>query len=137
MGVTRMYRDRSCEQCGGVLQRVHYLTRFCNSCADHRTNGGGKREARAAVGRAVRRGQLPPASACQCVDCGGQARDYDHRDYSRPLDVEPVCRSCNKLRGPGKARQSGVVGADPSVDFSRLNSHGLKHGQPSPATPLN
>lgn len=106
MGVTSVYIDRACQQCGGALQRVHYHTRFCNACADRRTNGGGKREARAAVGRAVANGQLPRASTLKCADCGGQARDYDHRDYSRPLDVEPVCRSCNKLRGPGKAVQS-------------------------------
>jgi hypothetical protein len=27
---------------------------------------------------------------------------YEHRDYTKPLQVEPVCRSCNALRGPGK-----------------------------------
>lgn len=36
-----------------------------------------------------------------CVDCGRPAKVYDHRDYSRPLDVEPVCKGCNKKRGPG------------------------------------
>lgn len=34
-----------------------------------------------------------------CTDCGVPASQYDHRDYSRPLDVEPVCRSCNLRRG--------------------------------------
>jgi hypothetical protein len=36
----------------------------------------------------------------QCVDCGAQARDYDHRDYNKPLEVDPVCRRCNLRRGP-------------------------------------
>lgn len=39
----------------------------------------------------------------RCVDCGAVANEYDHRDYSRPLEVDPVCGRCNKLRGPAKA----------------------------------
>lgn len=54
------------------------------------------------VQRAIRDGDLPSASACQCVDCGAQAHDYDHRDYARPLAVDPTCRRCNLLRGPAK-----------------------------------
>lgn len=34
-----------------------------------------------------------------CVDCGKPAEIYEHRDYSRPLDVEPTCVSCNRHRG--------------------------------------
>lgn len=61
--------------------------------------GGGTR-AVAAVAAAVRDGYLSPPAEHQCVDCGAQAQQYDHRDYRKPLVVEPVCRSCNKLRGP-------------------------------------
>ena len=53
-----------------------------------------------AVTCAVKRGELPPAKALNCVDCGCQARDYDHRDYNAPMVVVPVCRRCNRLRGP-------------------------------------
>lgn len=35
----------------------------------------------------------------ECVDCGMPAKEYDHRDYTRPLDVVPVCGSCNSKRG--------------------------------------
>lgn len=49
---------------------------------------------------AVLKGLLPKASACACVDCAKPARDYDHRDYTEPLTVAPVCRSCNQKRGP-------------------------------------
>ena len=56
--------------------------------------------AHSAVSTAVQSGRIPPARTLVCVDCGGRARDYDHRDYSQPLSVEPVCRSCNLLRGP-------------------------------------
>jgi hypothetical protein len=52
-----------------------------------------------AVSRAVRIGDLRPARELSCVDCGVQAFCYDHRDYSKPLDVEPVCKRCDCLRG--------------------------------------
>lgn len=57
--------------------------------------------ARYVISRMIRRGEKERASAHLCVDCGAQARDWDHRDYSKPLDVEPVCRGCNVRRGPG------------------------------------
>lgn len=52
------------------------------------------------VSRAVRTGLLQPARELACVDCGKSASDYDHRDYAKPLSVDPVCRSCNQKRGP-------------------------------------
>ena len=59
-----------------------------------------KKDAHKAVHAAVSRGTLLAASKCKCVDCGAQAEHYDHRDYEKPLDVEPVCRKCNNARGP-------------------------------------
>jgi hypothetical protein len=53
-----------------------------------------------AVAKAIRRRVLAPAHRHLCVDCGAKAYCYDHRDYRKPLEVEPVCRSCNKRRGP-------------------------------------
>jgi hypothetical protein len=53
------------------------------------------------VHRAIKCGDLDPASHFDCVDCGGQAEVYDHRDYTKPLDVQPVCRRCNNKRGAG------------------------------------
>lgn len=52
-----------------------------------------------AVRRAIRRGDLQPAKGQECADCGKDARDLDHRDYTKPLEVVPVCRSCNLKRG--------------------------------------
>jgi hypothetical protein len=34
------------------------------------------------------------------MDCGAKATAYDHRDHAKPLDVQPVCDSCNSKRGP-------------------------------------
>ena len=52
------------------------------------------------VERAIKKGALPSPRGLICVDCGGIASDYEHRDYAKPLEVVPVCRSCNAKRGP-------------------------------------
>ncbi len=55
-----------------------------------------------AVGNAIRNGVLHHPRMFFCVDCEDkQAECYDHRDYRKPLDVDPVCRSCDKRRGTG------------------------------------
>jgi hypothetical protein len=59
--------------------------------------------AHSAVRRAVKNGLLPRLDGTiKCVDCGDPAKQYDHRDYSKHLEVNPVCRSCNLRRGPAK-----------------------------------
>jgi hypothetical protein len=52
--------------------------------------------------KAVRAGRLPKVKSLACIDCGNQAQCYDHREYAKPLDVQAVCISCNKRRGPAK-----------------------------------
>lgn len=59
-----------------------------------------QRNAISAVQAAIKAGNLPRARTKKCVDCGAKANGYDHRDYYKPLEVEPVCRSCNHKRGP-------------------------------------
>lgn len=51
------------------------------------------------VMKAVNRGELAPAQELMCTDCPKPASVHDHRDYLRPLSVEPVCRTCNMRRG--------------------------------------
>jgi hypothetical protein len=53
-----------------------------------------------AVARAIKNGELKKPSLFTCLDCGGPATEYDHRDYSKPLEVTAVCRGCNLRRGP-------------------------------------
>lgn len=52
-----------------------------------------------AVKFALISGFLPPVHFLKCFDCGRQAQCYDHRDYRKPLDVWPVCKSCDAKRG--------------------------------------
>lgn len=52
------------------------------------------------MNKAKRRGVLSKLDgSINCVDCNAEATEYDHRDYRKPLDVEPVCRTCNRRRG--------------------------------------
>ena len=49
---------------------------------------------------ARKKGQIEPIGEhTKCVDCGEPAEMYDHRNYYKPLEVEPVCRKCNGQRG--------------------------------------
>jgi hypothetical protein len=55
------------------------------------------------VCRAVKSGEMPSLKkeVIMCADCKtDRAVCYDHRDYAFPLDVSPVCHSCNLKRGP-------------------------------------
>ncbi|WP_144156521.1 hypothetical protein [Paraburkholderia sp. BCC1885] len=61
------------------------------------------------VSKAVARGDLAPVASLRCVDCGNPAHAYDHRDYGRPLDVEPVCTPCNAIRGAAKPSEESLL----------------------------
>ncbi len=54
-----------------------------------------------AVQAAVAGGILPSLrdGRTKCTDCQKPATVYDHRDYLKPLVVDPVCWSCNSRRG--------------------------------------
>lgn len=98
----------TCFLCGAVEMTKGGCSRFrCSGCKDAGIFGRldgfgalGKERAGREVREAIRSGVLAHASAMRCVDCGAQAVEYDHRDYNRPLLVEPVCRPCNLVRGP-------------------------------------
>ena len=93
--------ERMCLYCGVVdVSKRRGKALFCLSCARKAAGRNGAKEAHRAVRKEITAKRLKPASELVCVDCGDQALDYDHRDYNKPLDVQPVCRRCNKLRGP-------------------------------------
>lgn len=71
-----------------------------------------------AVKNEVMNGRLLPAKDCKCVDCGKQAQCYDHRDYRKPLMVEPVCKSCDGKRGAG----APYDGMDERWDHRRIET---------------
>lgn len=92
---------RQCRVCKSDYMRVRRASglrqadnKFNNRCKLH-SGYNAKKE----VYIAVRKGYLPRVTNQRCVDCGNQAQVYDHRDYNLPLDVSPVCKSCNAYRG--------------------------------------
>ena len=84
----------NCFLCGGSrYSRWH----TCEPCA--KVWHGLRQRAMIAVRCARLRGDLKNPKELACEDCAGPATEYDHRDYSKPLDVAPVCRTCNQKRG--------------------------------------
>ena len=108
---------RRCQVCGETATRCGQW-RYCWSC--YRAAQSLIARARYAVSKAIRQGLLQPASTQYCVDCGGFAFGYEHRDYERPLEVDPICRTCNHKRGSAKQLSPGFRVASPSlVDRTR------------------
>lgn len=113
----RMQITCTCRTCGATWKGLGCNdSSRCQSCKDKDIRSGtryhasivGRDSASLAVAAEVRAGRLKPVHQCLCVDCGAKATDYDHRDYNKPIDVEPVCRSCNLKRGPAKPLE-GVI----------------------------
>lgn len=98
-----------CGACGTVeLVRGGSNHFRCTPCRAAGVRGGraaiprdfGQAAALHAVGAAIRDGRLTHPRLLRCTDCAGPAVEYEHRDYNRPLHVDPICRRCNLLRGP-------------------------------------
>jgi hypothetical protein len=99
-----------CFHCGVDISLRDRRAKICFECSDK------KQRVSNIITRAKRLGILPRLDgSILCVDCGKPACDYDHRDYGKPLEVHPVCRSCNLMRGHGYLPPTGV----PKVDFSQ------------------
>lgn len=101
--------SRNCLQCGCDISERHYHAKYCLPCSAERQKNPAAVAAHRIVSDAIKRGELDHPRTLVCADCSKPATDYDHRDYSKPLDVQPVCRSCNKLRGPAIGSLPRVV----------------------------
>jgi NMD protein affecting ribosome stability and mRNA decay len=88
-----------CVDCGGPKRPgSHHMVQRCDAC--DKPFKAAMLACNKALNQARSRGLFPSPKTLICVDCGASAHDYDHRDYSKPLEVEPVCRACNFKRGP-------------------------------------
>jgi len=95
-----MTDTKPCKRCGLEPQYSHAL-QLCSHCRQtHRIIAG---NAHQIVAKAIKAKKLLPPETLTCTDCDKPATCYDHRDYDKPLDVEPVCRLCNLKRGEAKA----------------------------------
>jgi len=102
------YGTYKCRVCG-TKERARGGSQYfrCSSCRTSINYSGkyflhdhGGAGAMAQVCGAIKSGALKHPTQFKCSDCGNKAVEYDHRDYNRPLEVDPVCRSCNLRRGP-------------------------------------
>ena len=84
-----------CRLCNGEITGRDPRAKHCWSCSDAYGIVNGARKAIYEVRKAVKKGILASVKTLTCVDCGKPGEVYDHRDYNKPLDVVPVCRSCN------------------------------------------
>ena len=51
--------------------------------------------AHVSVSYAIRKGRLPKVCTCICAHCGVPAEEYHHEDYSKQLEVIPLCKPCH------------------------------------------
>ena len=84
---------RACCYCPNAVFVPSFMCCFCKEARKPFTD-----RARRLVASAISRGDLPWIDLLRCVDCGARAERYEHHDYNRPLDVEPVCHRCNVIR---------------------------------------
>lgn len=54
---------------------------------------------------AVKHGELEPASAFFCADCGAAAKRYFYVSYDIPPELVPVCLSCHRIRVVARGRE--------------------------------
>lgn len=66
---------------------------------------------------AIANGTIRRASQYDCIDCAEPATGFDHRDYTKPLQVDPVCAGCNTKRGAGFPEING-----PDVDVAWITT---------------
>lgn len=117
-----------CIRCKLPSQRDPRVRSFmCESCMClHRDEA---RRATSEVTKAIKNGEMDRADAHACADCGKTARDWDHRDYLRPLEVVPLCKGCNIKRGTAfdsVYRPAGEVERPPLfVSTDRRRRHNL------------
>jgi hypothetical protein len=109
---------RLCECCGTAdISQRHPRARYCLPCRNGGLVAFMPSKARNIVSTLVRAGLLTKPAELACTDCGCPATCYDHRDYLKPTEVEPVCNECNAIRGSAKNRfpwqdaQTGLVTA--------------------------
>src|SRR4051812_14246934 len=86
-------RPRPLLACAGCGKENEYRSKygFCVFCEAKRQAVAYAHIKRATVTvrNAIVRGLLRPARTFPCMDCGAWATEYDHRNYNKPLEVEP------------------------------------------------
>jgi len=82
----RAYSKSDMAKANSIIQARKYRQRHKDRCT-----------ARIIVNHAVKRKGFPGANTKVCQYCGKQAEQYHHPDYSKSLDVVPLCAKCHRL----------------------------------------
>lgn len=97
-----------CESCGRVIDIRRHDGKFSHFSSSKKHCYVCEDIFAAAISRAHRQirkfiaaGSMVSHEGKSCADCGAPAVFYDIRNYSKPTEVVPICKSCNNLRGPG------------------------------------
>jgi hypothetical protein len=118
-----------CAVCDTQIPSSRYFlnTKFCSSvCSGLVARARGAIVA-PAIEREIRKGRIKRPQEFSCADCGRDAEVYDHREYLKPLSVDPVCKKCNFRRGSAVdvkelvARFMKVNMDDVSIEAQKLN----------------
>src|SRR3990167_535196 len=88
-----MKHSDGCIICGNPRPSTINAALYCTRCRSIVA------KIQTAAGVAMATQDIPPPTG-SCADCGKPATCYDHRYYSLPLEVDPVCVRCNINRGP-------------------------------------
>ena len=110
-------RGSLCKKCHNAINRAHAKANSEREAArsrakaklphnrarqlEYNRKNPEKYAAHKAVTIAIKRGELAPAAACQCMDCNATpAQTLHHHSYHPDhwLDVIPLCRSCHGIR---------------------------------------
>ncbi len=73
----------------GVTYRARHATTYQERMKEYRKGNRAKQQAKASVAYAKKKGRLIPKP---CAVCGSTRVDGHHPDYSKPLEVEWLCR---------------------------------------------
>lgn len=100
------YVSRICVACGKRYKTPEKWAAqsYCFNCAADAHYA--RNDATSEVTKAIRLGVLMRADQFRCVDCDNWAAVWDHRDYHKPFQVEPVCKSCNSRRPAAYRREA-------------------------------
>jgi len=107
-------------------------SRLCGGCSYASINDSLRVKARYFAMYAVKLGLFPPATYFECSDCGDRANCYDHRNYYKPLAVDPVCKGCNSRRGVGFPPPVNKYGVRISLNRLTAYHEGASSLSPTP-----
>lgn len=80
-----------------IKYRINHPERAKNDSMKYRINYPERLRANRIIRTNIENGLIPKIKTQKCTICHKQAQEYHHPDYSKPLEVIPLCMSCHKF----------------------------------------